>query len=45
MKKLGRKTLTELLDAQEAEGKARSLEAVCRFCNTGYTFTEGELLK
>ena len=44
MKKLGRDALLEMLDAQEAEGKSRSLEAVCRFCNSRYSFTEKELL-
>ena len=34
-----------MLDEQEAEGKRRELTAVCRFCNSEYTFTENELLK
>ena len=41
---LGEKALREMLDEQEAEGKARELEALCRFCNTGYVFGEQELL-
>lgn len=44
MKSLGDKELSSLLDEQEAEGKARELTAVCRFCNTEYTFTESELI-
>ena len=42
---LGETALREMLDEQEAEGKPRELEALCRFCNTGYVFTEEELLK
>ena len=45
MKSLGDKELLNLFDEQEAEGKARELTAVCRFCNTEYTFTEDELIK
>lgn len=45
IKSLGAKDINEMLDEQEAEGKARELTAVCRFCNTEYTFTEKELLK
>ncbi len=41
---LGKGEVANLLDEQQAEGKARELTAVCRFCNTGYTFDEGELL-
>ncbi|MBR5817925.1 MAG: Hsp33 family molecular chaperone HslO, partial [Clostridia bacterium] len=44
MKSLGNKELSTLLDEQEAEGKARELTAVCRFCNSEYTFTEEELI-
>ena len=44
MKSLGDKELSTLLDEQEAEGKARELTAVCRFCNSEYTFTEEELI-
>lgn len=44
MRSLGEKTLLELFDAQEAEGKPRELTAICRFCNTEYTYTEGDLL-
>ena len=44
MKSLGNRELSTLLDEQEAEGKARELTAVCRFCNSEYTFTEEELI-
>lgn len=44
MRSLGKKELANLLDEQEAEGKARELTAICRFCNTEYTFTENDLL-
>ena len=41
---LGKNEVKNLLDEQEAEGKARDLTAVCRFCNTEYTYTEKDLL-
>lgn len=41
---LGKAEVAKLLDEQEAEGKERELTAVCRFCNTEYTYTESELL-
>lgn len=44
IKKLGEKEIRSMLCEQEAEGKPRSLEVVCQFCNTVYTFTEEELL-
>ena len=44
MRSLGQKELKNLLDEQEAEGKPRELTAICRFCNTEYTFTEKELI-
>lgn len=44
IKSLGRTEIVKMLDEQEAEGKARELTAVCRFCNGEYTFTERELL-
>ncbi len=44
IRRLGREEVIKLLDEQEAESKPRELEAVCRFCNTAYTFAEGELL-
>ncbi len=42
---LGRPEIEKMLDEQESEGKARELTAICRFCNTEYTYTEKELLK
>ena len=44
IKKLGQKEIRSMLDEQEAEGKMRSLEVICQFCNTVYTFSEEELL-
>ncbi len=41
---LGRKEVANLLDEQEAEGKPRELTAICRFCNSEYTYTEKDLL-
>ena len=42
MMSLGKTELKKLFDEQEAEGKARELTAVCRFCNTEYTFDEND---
>ena len=42
---LGKSEILNMLSEQEAEGKARELTAVCRFCNTEYTYNEDELLK
>ena len=44
IKSLGKAEIIKMLDEQEAEGKARELTAICRFCNSEYTFTESELL-
>ena len=44
VKSLGKKEILNMLDEQVAEGKARELTAVCRFCNTEYTFTESQLV-
>ncbi len=44
IKSLGKAEILNMLNEQQAEGKARELTAVCRFCNTEYTFTECELL-
>ena len=44
IKSLGKGEIIKMLDEQEAEGKARELTAICRFCNSEYTFTESELL-
>lgn len=41
---LGKEEVRKLLDEQEAEGKARELTAVCRFCNSEYTYSEKDLL-
>ena len=41
---LGKTEVAKLFDEQEAEGKPRELAAICRFCNTGYTYTEKDLL-
>ena len=45
IKSLGKGEIVKMLDEQVAEGKARELTAVCRFCNTNYTYSEKELLK
>ena len=45
IKSLGKAEIVNMLNEQEAEGKPRELTAVCRFCNSEYTFTEKELLK
>ena len=45
IRSLGRLEVENMLNEQEAEGKPRELCAICRFCNTEYTFTEKELLK
>ena len=44
IRSLRREDVVSMLNEQEAEGKARELEAVCRFCQSTYTFTEKELL-
>lgn len=44
IKSLGKAEIEKMLDEQEAEGKPRELTAVCRFCNSDYTFTEKDLL-
>ena len=44
IKSLGKGEILKMLDEQVAEGKARELTAVCRFCNSEYTFTEKELI-
>ena len=45
IRSLGKSEIVKMLDEQEAEGKARELTAICRFCNTEYTFGEKALLK
>ena len=44
IKSLGKAEILKMLDEQEAEGKPRELTAICRFCNSEYTFTEKELI-
>ena len=44
IKSLGKAEILKMLDEQVAEGKARELTAICRFCNTEYTFTESDLV-
>ena len=44
IKSLGKAEILKMLDEQVAEGKPRELTAVCRFCNSEYTFTEGDLV-
>ena len=39
------KDFSKMFDEQEAEGKPRELTAVCRFCNSEYTFVEKDLIK
>ena len=41
---LGKAEILKMLDEQVAEGKPRELTAVCRFCNTEYTYTEKDLI-
>ena len=41
---LGKSEIKNMFDEQEREGKARELTAICRFCNTQYTFKEKDLL-
>ena len=45
VKSLGKTEILNMLKEQEAEGKPRELTAICRFCNTEYTYGEDELLK
>ena len=42
--RVGEKEILSMLAEEEAEGHGRSLEAVCRFCNSAYRFPEAELL-
>ena len=44
IKNLGKAEILKMLDEQVAEGKSRELTAVCRFCNSEYTFSEQQLL-
>ena len=45
IKSLGKGEILKMLDEQVAEGKERELSAVCRFCNTSYTFDEKDLTR
>ena len=45
IKSLGAKEIANMLNEQETEGKPRELTAVCRFCNSEYTFDEKTLTK
>ena len=45
IRSLGAKEIATMLDEQESEGKPRELTAVCRFCNSEYTFDEKTLMK
>ena len=45
IRSMGDKTVRDLLDEQESEGKPRELEVNCRFCGARHVFTETELLK
>ncbi len=45
IRSLGKGEIENMLNEQEAEGKPRELSAVCRFCNSEYTYSEKELLK
>jgi molecular chaperone Hsp33 len=44
IKSLGKAEILKMLDEQVAEGKARELTAICRFCNSEYTFSEKDLV-
>ncbi len=44
IKSLGKDEILNMLKLQEEEGKPRELTAVCRFCNTEYTYTEKDLI-
>ena len=44
IKSLGKDEIRNMLNEQEAEGKLRELTAVCRFCNSEYSFTEKDLI-
>ena len=41
---LGKEKIEEMLAEQEAEGKKRELEVLCRFCGKAYVMNERELL-
>lgn len=43
IKGLGKAEVLKMLDEQVAEGKPRELTAICRFCNSEYSFNEKDL--
>ena len=44
IKSLGKGEIIKMLDEQVAEGKPRELTAICRFCNSEYSFVEKDLI-
>ena len=44
IKSLGKGEILKMLDEQVAEGKPRELTAICRFCNSEYSFVEKDLI-
>ncbi len=44
IKSLGKGEILKMLDEQVSEGKPRELTAICRFCNSEYTFAEKDLI-
>ena len=44
IKSLGKAEILRMLDEQVEEGKPRELTAICRFCNSEYTFGEKDLI-
>ena len=44
LRKVGEKDLREMLDEEEAEGKARALTVSCQFCNKSYVFDEKDII-
>ncbi len=42
---LGKEEIMNMYNEQEAEGKPRELTAICRFCNSEYTFVENDFFK
>ncbi|MBO7763108.1 MAG: Hsp33 family molecular chaperone HslO [Clostridia bacterium] len=44
VRRVGKTEILKMLDEEVAEGKERSLEVACRFCDSAYRFSEDELL-
>ena len=44
LRKVGDKELKQMLDEEEAEGKARALTVSCQFCNKSYVFEEKDII-